>query len=268
MRITRLITVLASSIIVAAACTDQPSAPQIPVSIHQSRSSMASVSAARDSGRRIGALHNQAMEAVRHALKKAAHKKGAPLTQEEMYIVAQESLDDFYYSHKIGHVHTADIDRWRSFLASRHGGPATQMAGDVYTTMDVAIQLSTRTYDYLNQIAVLTDQAQVFGSAWLAGELSQLEGAASSELSGDDLEAVYAVASVAQSSAEYWPAYADQWNAMCGTEVTCTDTMGINGWKVLAADVVGALGGFLMSGPVGAAVSGAVASTLSMIGQM
>jgi hypothetical protein len=165
----------------------------------------------------------------------------------------------------------------------------------------------TRAQEYVDQVIYLADQADYHRSLeLLRSQLVQLEQAAATELSGTDLEAVYATSSVAISSAEYWPANAQYWAALCGTDITCypgggggggmepplepmanrnvetltrhgpspTHSAGgsvnqmVNGWKVLGADCAGALGGFLMAGWPGAVVNGGVASTIAVIMMM
>ena len=112
-------------------------------------------------------------------------------------------------------------------------------------------------------------------------QLRDVERRAAAELTGTDLEAVYATSSVTQSSANYWETNYDQWAALCTEDpracASITNPPGggggatiqrVNGWKVLGADVVGCVGGFLMGAWPGCAVSAATGSVSSVIGQL
>lgn len=233
----------------------------------------------------IGIMHNQAMDQVARDLRHAAKKKGAMLTREETFVVLEASLDKFYRTRGVGMLSAAEARSWREFLQARPNASARDLLREiaVVTTSETEIVLSPRAQEYVDQIALLADEVGMYGSvAWLQQQLATLEQSAAQELSGTDLDAVYATSAVAVSSAEYWPTNAEAWYAMCGEDIYCAGPGGgpgggspdmpqierINGWKVLGADVIGAAGGFLRGGWPGAAVGAAVTSSVAVIMQL
>jgi len=251
----------------------------------------------------VGQLHNEAMEHVRVSLRTAAQSKGARLTRAETFFVVESSLDEFFRMRGVGRLHPEDMQISLRFLTDRHQASGQKLLADV-SVLSGGVTVSPRVYEFVDQIVYLTDQADYHRSTEvLRVQLIQLEQAAASELSGTDLEAVYATASVAISSAEYWPANAQYWADLCGTDITCYPPGGgcdtvcdplnlfsqdqssgvevgklqgdagdggsvnqmVNGWRVLGADVVGAFGGFLMGGWAGSAIVGGVSSTNAVI---
>lgn len=224
----------------------------------------------------IGAMHNLAMHQLYRDLRKAARQKGAMLTQEEAIAVLEESLRKFFLTHGVGKLHSAEVWAWHGFLGARKTATARQLWDDISVMAEA--QFSPAAEEYINQIAMLADQAEVYGLEWLRSHLQALEGAATLELSGWDLEGVYVTSSVTLSSAEYWPEYAEEWYAMCGTDIHCAGPGGgpfpgpgierMSGWKVLGADAIGGAGGFLRGAWAGACIGAAVSSSIAVIMQL
>lgn len=268
---------VAGSSLVVTSCTQDSQSPTTGVyagrEMRTAPASIREIQESRENGRRIGEQHNEAMELVRKRILVASHKKGAPLTTEEAYSVLQETLNDFFTSRGYRGVGRSEVGTWRNRI-SRHGNNGPALAAE-FTTSSSDVTLSDQANAYLNEIVSLADQAGYYGYGWLQSQLAQVESAASATLSGADLDAVYAVSSVTLSSAAYWPSYSDEWYRMCGTQLECDgsgDGATIQrvsmGWRVLASDAVGAIGGFILSGPPGALVGAAVASSCAIIAEL
>lgn len=268
--------VVGSSVVVAS-CTQDNETPtssvQASQEVRHAAASASEVREARENGRRTGAQHNEAMELVRKRIMVASHKKGAPLTTEEAYAVLQETLNAFFTSKGYQGVGRSDVSQWRDRI-SKHGNNGPALAAG-FSTASSDVALSDQAHAYLNEIVSLADQAGYYGYDWLSSELMRVESAASGTLAGVDLEAVYAISSVALSSAAYWPSYSDDWYRMCGSQLVCDESGGgmtiqrvSMGWRVLASDVVGGIGGFMLSGPPGALVGAAVASSCAIIAEL
>lgn len=278
MRWKRFLSVLvAGSSFAIISCTEDSQTPTTAVqTAPEVRLASASAGEAREAkakGRRIGEQHNEAMELIRKRIMVASHKKGAPLTTEEAYAVLQETLNAFFISKGYRGVGRSEVGEWRNRI-SRHGNNGPALASEL-TAATSDVVLSGEAHAYLNEIVSLADQAGYYGYGWLEWQLAQLESGAAATLSGTDLEAVYAVSSVALSSAAYWPSFSDEWYRMCGGQLVCDGSGGgatiqrvSMGWRVLASDVVGGIGGFMLSGPPGALVGAAVASSCAIIAEL
>lgn len=269
--------VVASSLAVASCSQDSqtPTAgPQARQEVRHAPASAREVQDAKQRGRRIGEQHNEAMELVRKRIMVASHKKRAPLTKDEAIAVLQEALNDYYTSKGYSGVGRGEVDAWRNRI-TKHGNDGPALLSEFTATSDT-VQLSAEAHAYLNEMVYLAGEAGYYGYEWLESQLRTIENSASGTLSGIDLEAVYTVSSVTLSSAAYWPSFSDEWYQMCGTQLVC-DESGDGGatiqrlslgWRVLASDVVGAIGGFLIPAPGGAAVGAAVASSCAIIGDL
>ena len=269
----------------SASCRDQTTQPQPGATTAPEQPGAAQVPQTRGNPYAyVGREHNQALDHVLRELQVAARRQG-PLTKQEALRIAEATLQKVFRNHLPGRDVSDDLRWWSEFLRDRQNASARELGAtmDLQSagTLSGDIVVSSRGWDYLNQILYLADIA---GSvAELQQSLAGLEAAASGELASQDLEAVYVVSSVAASSAEYWDANYSTWEALCtdspdlcggSTALLSLSSDGdvvslrINGWKVLAADVLGAIGGFLLGGPVNAVVAAAVGSSVSVISQM
>ncbi|MBD0320042.1 MAG: hypothetical protein ICV87_06905 [Gemmatimonadetes bacterium] len=171
---------------------------------------------------------------------------------------------------------------WREVLSSHPRASARELAGILALQQGEApeggVVLSPRAWDYLNEILFIADAAADMGQ--LQNQLWDVEARAANELWGTDLEAVYATSAVTQSSATYWEANYNHWVSLCSSDpYACTLTEApdgsggpriqrVDGWKVLGADVVGCVGGFLRGAWAGCAIGAGVSSSSSIIAQL
>lgn len=266
-----------------ASCRDQTTQPDATASPDHSGVTE-SPQSARNPYAHVGRQHNDALDRVLQALQLAAQRQG-PLTKADALRIAEATLRSLHGEQSPGRNRFTSLRGWDEILRERPGASARQLGASLSLESVGAgatqISVSSRTWEYLNHILYLSDVA---GSVLeLQQALASLENSARGELAFQDLEAVYVVSSVAGSSAEYWDANYDAWRAMCTTSPElCTGvevplsvssdgeiiSARINGWKVLAADVVGGIAGFMRGGVPGAVIGAAAASTSSIIGQM
>jgi hypothetical protein len=232
----------------------------------------------------VGAIHNQALDYAFRELKRssATSLRTGGLTKDDYFQISETSLREYFSQRRVGLLRAEEARRWREVITANPRASARELAETmtIQEGGETPIELSSRAWDYLNEILLIADGAQDMSQ--LDAQLSDVETRAEGELTGTNLEAVYATASVTRSSAVYWEANYDQWASLCTQDrEACTGVteppsgspggpavQRVNGWKVLAADVVGCIGGFLVGAWPGCAVTAGVASVNSVIGQV
>jgi hypothetical protein len=231
----------------------------------------------------VGTIHNQALDYAFREIKRssATSLRTGGLTKDDYFEISETSLREYFSQRRVGLLRAEEARRWREAITANPRASARELAETmtIQEGGETPIELSSTAWDYLNEILLIADGAQDMSQ--LDAQLSDVETRAAGELTGTDLEAVYATASVTRSSAIYWEANYDQWASLCTQDrEACTGVteppsgnpggaavQRVNGWKVLAADVVGCIGGFLVGAWPGCAVTAGVASVNSVIGQ-
>jgi hypothetical protein len=222
-------------------------------------------------GQSIGALHNEAMEAVFHALSRT--NRSGKLTPRAGCQVARAALMQYFRQKGVlqGGAHQRQIDdgllNAGCGSAQRHGGPKP---GDMVLTSyeygspyDAIANsgLSEAAKGYLYQI----HDAVAYGVSALEtqNQIGTIEQQAAAVLSAGEAEIVAATASVAASSIQYWEANFESWYYANGGGGGGEDH------EVIGIQTAGGIGimsggGFWRSarrvaaGDVGGAVAGAV----------
>jgi hypothetical protein len=232
----------------------------------------------------VGAIHNQALDYALRDLRRSSAKslRTGGLTKDDYFQISETSLREYFSERRVGLLRAEEARRWREAITGNPRASARELAETmtIQEGDETPVQLSARAWDYLNEILWIADGAQDMSQ--LDAQLSDVETRAAGDLTGTDLEAVYATASVTRSSAVYWEAHYDDWVSLCTQDRAACTTLAeppsgepggpsvqrVNGWKVLGADVVGCIGGFMMGAWPGCAVSAGVGSVSSVIGQM
>jgi hypothetical protein len=201
----------------------------------------------------VGEKHNALLKDIYKALK-AEKLIAGKLTRERLVSVASRACHDFMREHAFPAAYCAPVDELRS------AGRAPQRSDAVATAATLA---SSTLQSYLASIESATGYMSTVGE--YHNHVAQIESSAAATLTGQDLELLYAVTSVAVGSAYYWDAEVETWydlvNPGCTQNCQHSVTVGAAGsrqqplepagltwwgragWRILGADVGGAIGG-------------------------
>lgn len=261
-------------------CGDSDTAPRAPTAAD---SHVRSARLAGIAPEQMGAIHNEALNRVLADLESSA--AAGRLNKGNIQLIARASLNGYFNDRGYGPI---SDEKWNEGIAFGYAGPNDWLLAKRAGKSPVSREAGK----YLDRLVDAASHPTSVGA--LIVNVEGIESSARSELRGTDLNVVLASASVAKGSAQYWSATGGRWRSVLCAVDACTriasasaaispgmvlmtsnrpilTSIGYtadvnieddfpNGWKVLLADIFGAL----MGGIVGAAIASMVAFVVQL----